>query len=297
VELRPPTAEDAPSVLEVVLARDVLDVGEPDYTLEDLDEEWAAGDFDLARDAVVADEAGRVVGYAAMRPGEAHAYVHPDAEGRGIGSALLDWTERRAAERGHDRFRQDVGARNARAAALLRARGYERVRSYWRMVVDSDAVAAEAPPVPSGMTARALDPLADAEPLYAINERAFAAVASYRGEPLERFREQHLGAKTLDPDLSVVVEADGRAVGFALCRRWADEGRGYVDLLAVDPDAAGRGLGSWLLAAVFARCRAAGLRQAMLGVAGDNPRAMALYERAGMRIHFQVDSYERAPEG
>ncbi len=297
VELRPPTAEDAPSVLGVVVARDVLDVGEPDYTLDDLREEWAAGDFDQARDAVVADEAGRIVGYAAMRPGEAHAYVHPEAEGRGIGAALLDWTERRAAERGHDRFRQDVGARNERAAALLRARGYGQVRSYWRMIVDCATVAAEAPPPPPGMTARELDPRADAEALYAINERAFASVASHRGEPLERFREKHLGAKTLDPGLSVVVEADGRPVGFALCRRWEDEGRGYVDLLAVDPDAAGRGLGSWLLAAVFARCRAAGLRQAMLGVAGDNPRAMALYERAGMRVQFRIDSYERAPEG
>ncbi len=297
MDLRPPTAEDAPSVLDVIVARDVLDVGEPDYTLGDLHDEWAAPDFDPAVDAVVAELDGRVAGYAAMRPGEAHAYVHPDAEGRGLGSALLDWTERRAAERGHDRFRQSIGADNARAALLLRARGYERIRSYWRMVVDSGETAAAAPEPPAGITARELRPESDAEALYAINERAFSALADYRSEPLERFRSEHLGAATLDPGLSVVAEADGRPVGFALCRRWADDGRGYIDLLAVDPDAAGRGLGSWLLTAVFARCRAAGLRQTMLGVASDNPRAAKLYERAGMREHYRYDSYERAPEG
>src|SRR3712207_8038982 len=71
---------------------------------------------------------------------------------------------------------------------------------------------------------------------------------------------------------------------------------GYIDLLAVDPAMAGRGIGSWLLAAVFARCRRAGLRQAMLGVASDNPRAAELYERAGMRVHYRLRSEEHTSE-
>ena len=40
-----------------------------------------------------------------------------------------------------------------------------------------------------------------------------------------------------------------------------------------------------------------GLRQATLGVASDNPRAAQLYERAGMRVQFRVDSYERDVAG
>jgi ribosomal protein S18 acetylase RimI-like enzyme len=44
---------------------------------------------------------------------------------------------------------------------------------------------------------------------------------------------------------------------------------------------------------VFARCAQAGLRQAMLGVASDNPRAAQLYERVGMRVHYRLDAYER----
>ncbi len=297
MRLRPPTREDAERVTEIVIARDVADFGEPDYSLEDLLDEWGAEGFDLAVDAaVVEDGDGRLIGYAAMRPGEVIAAVDPAEEGRGAGSLLLEWSERRAAARGHDRHRQDVGDRNASGAALLRAAGYEQVRSDWRMLIDLETAPDAAPPPPAGIHGRALDPDADGRALYEINARAFASVSSYRDEPFERFQEEHLRAATLDPGLSVVAERDGAPVGFALCRRWADEGRGYIDLLAVDPAAAGGGLGSWLLLAVFARCKEAGLRQTMLGVASDNPRAAGLYERAGMRQHFRIDAYERDVE-
>jgi ribosomal protein S18 acetylase RimI-like enzyme len=170
---------------------------------------------------------------------------------------------------------------------LLRARGYEQVRSYWRMVVDLDRTAAEAPEPPAGVAPRPLEPEPDAEALHAINERAFSALADYRSEPLERFAEEHLGAKTLDPGLSVVVEADGQPVGFALCRRWADEGRGYIDLLAVDPDAAGRGLGSWLLAA-SSPAAAPPVCARRCSASPATTRAPWRSTRAPDAIHFQV---------
>ena len=57
-----------------------------------------------------------------------------DPSCRGSGRALLDWCEARARERGLRRYEQAIGERRrAPRAALLRCRGYERVRSYWRM--------------------------------------------------------------------------------------------------------------------------------------------------------------------
>ena len=50
-----------------MIAGDIADIGEPDYTLEDLHDEWGARDFDLARDAVVVEERRRIVGYATFR--------------------------------------------------------------------------------------------------------------------------------------------------------------------------------------------------------------------------------------
>jgi len=44
----------------------------------------------------------------------------------------------------------------------------------------------------------------------------------------------------------------------------------------------------------IAQCAAAGLREAQLGVASDNPRALGLSERCGMTARFSADTYERA---
>jgi hypothetical protein len=47
------------------------------------------------------------------------------------------------------------------------------------------------------------------------------------------------------------------------------------------------------LRSAFAAFAAAGLGEAQLGVASDNPRAMTLYEQVGMTIRFCIDTYER----
>src|SRR4051812_42279778 len=95
--LRPPTRDDAEAILAVIVARDVADIGRPDYTLDDVLDEWDADGFDLATDAAVTED---LTGYAMLRPDQAMVSVHPDAEGRGIGAALLAFVERRAEERG-----------------------------------------------------------------------------------------------------------------------------------------------------------------------------------------------------
>ena len=80
--------------------------------------------------------------------------------------------------------------------------------------------------------------------------------------------------------------------GFTLCRQ-QPEGSGYVDLLAVDPSERGRGLGTSLLLTAFECFARAGLREAWLDVASDNPRGLRLYDRAGMSERLRVDVYEK----
>ena len=124
---RAPTLEDAPAALALITARDIADFGAPDYTLEDLREEWQGAELDLAADTVVvedAEDSGRLVGYAIVRRAESLVVVAPDREGRGLGRGLLAWAERREAERGRDRHRQRIAAGNDRARELLQAAGY-----------------------------------------------------------------------------------------------------------------------------------------------------------------------------
>jgi ribosomal protein S18 acetylase RimI-like enzyme len=73
--------------------------------------------------------------------------------------------------------------------------------------------------------------------------------------------------------------------GFVLClgpgRNPYDASAPEVGLLAVAPEAQGRGLGERLLAAAVAELRAAGHERALLNVLADNAAAVRLYERSG----------------
>jgi mycothiol synthase len=295
MRLRAPALDDAPAVLAVLEARDVADLGVVDYTLGDLLDEWRAGDFDLAADAVAARSSeGRIVAYAVVQRPGTRVVVHPEHERQGIGTELLRWAEEREQALGRACHRQWIVAGNARAEALLRSSGYRTVRSYWRMSRALDGVAAPEPaPLPAGVMLRPLDVERDAVGVHALDQASFAANPDYEPESLEEFRREHLQAHNLDPALSCVAEHSGRLAGVLLARRWAEESVGFIDILAVHPDRQRRGLGTALLTRSFSRFAQAGLGEAQLGVASDNPRALALYERAGMTPRFRADVYER----
>jgi mycothiol synthase len=291
MRIRPPTRDDVSAVLAVLVARDLADLGRSEYSLGDLQDEWRAPDFDLSADARVVEADRRIVAYATVQRHGSLAVVAPDHEGRGAGALLLKWVERRERDRGADRHRQWTAASNTRARELLSAAGYRPVRSYARMVRKLDHLpAAEAPP--PGVRLRPVYVERDAAALYALDASSFASSPDYVPEPLEVFVAEHLHAHNFDSALSRVVEEDEQIVGFALVRR-SEERVGFIDILAVEPSHQRRGLGTLLLLSTFAAFAAAGLEEAQLGVASDNPRGLRLYERAGMTARYQFDVYER----
>ncbi len=292
MQLRAPRPSDAPAVLDVVAARDRADIGEPDYTLEDLHDEWGASEVDLAADTCVVQlDGGAIAAYAIVHPRGTRVAVAPEFEGRGIGTGLLRWVEARERERADRSHRQWIAHTNVRATALLLDAGYTHVRSYWRMSLEVGGV--REPNATPGLVLRSLDIDRDAVDVHAVDALSFAAIPDYEPMPLPVFRERHLYPHDLDPELSRIAERDATVIGFLLARRWAQEGIGYVDVLGVHPDHQRRGVGSALLRAAFARFAAAGLDRAELGVASDNPDARNLYERLGMWPRFQSDTYER----
>lgn len=97
MRLRAPEPRDAEEVFAVMAARDLADLGVADCTLEDVLAVWANPDIDLARDcAVVETPDGEIVGTALVDARCAVVYVHPDHEGRGIGTMLREFSEGRA---------------------------------------------------------------------------------------------------------------------------------------------------------------------------------------------------------
>jgi mycothiol synthase len=284
MRLRPATEADAQTVTDLVIAGDIAQIGEVDYSLGDLQDEWR--ELDLSRDtAIVEDDAGTPIGCAHFRGNDVLATVHPDREGEGAGTALLDWSDRRARERGATKLRQGVGDRGASSRALLEAHGYARVRSFWRM--DRNTVAGETADAACEVE------LSDAPALHAINELAFARDGSDEPQSEDVWTRREFHAHGIDHALSRVAEQHSKPVGFALARRWEND-TVYVPLLAVHPDAQGQGLGGRLLNAVFAAAADANQRQVRLNVASDNPNAVRLYERVGMKQAWRVDDYQKA---
>src|SRR5215469_16361995 len=108
MRFRAPVAHDAPAVLAVFVARDLVDLGVTDHRLEEPIDEWRSSDLDLDHNARIAvDEDRRIIAYAAVPrwPGSL-VVVDPGSEGRGIGSQLLVWTEGRERVVGRGLHRQ-----------------------------------------------------------------------------------------------------------------------------------------------------------------------------------------------
>ncbi len=82
-----------------------------------------------------------------------------------------------------------------------------------------------------------------------------------------------------NPGLSRVAEAAGRLVGVAMCGH--DGRRGWIYHLAVAPEYRGRNLGRRLLDDCVDGLRKAGLKRAIILVAGDNPAGHEFWLRNG----------------
>jgi ribosomal protein S18 acetylase RimI-like enzyme len=76
-----------------------------------------------------------------------------------------------------------------------------------------------------------------------------------------------------------VARAHDRIVGYSVCGRAGH--RGYVQRLAVDPSAQGRGVGARLLADGLRWLRRWGARDALVNTQEGNARSLRLYQRSG----------------
>ena len=91
---RPLTPEDAAAVHVLIAAEEVVDLGAADTTLEDVVSDWQRPSYDVTASTIGVLDGDRLVGYADLAgPDTAYTAVHPEHQGRGIGTALARWLQ------------------------------------------------------------------------------------------------------------------------------------------------------------------------------------------------------------
>jgi mycothiol synthase len=294
--LRAPRVDEAQAVTDLVVACDIHELGAPDFELDDLLTDWNMPGFDLELDAVVVEEDGRLIAYAAfIRNDYVDVYVHPEHRNRGLGSRLLDWSERRGRERtpvGEEiRLGQVITSTHEGARFLLERHGYAPVRTYWRMSMPLD----ERPPPPAwpeGVVVRTFDQERDTRAVYALIQDAFGDNERHTAESFEEWQAFMIDREAFEPGLWFIAESKGEIVGCVLCPNYEDEG--WIRQLAVAREWRRRGLGTALLRQAMSEFSRRGRKELGLVVDSWNRTgAKELYERAGMTVAREHVRYEK----
>lgn len=277
---RPLTHDHAEAVTAVVAAEEVVDLGEPEITVEDVLSDWLRPSYDITTstigvldgDLLVAygDHSGPDIGYTAVMP----AY-----QGRGIGTAIARWLQDRARAAGSPRIGTQVALGSA-ADRLLADLGYEVRWTAWDLELPADREIS-ARPLPDGFVLRdAEEP--DRVAAWTLVEDCFLEWADRERMSLADFGARVWDRGGFEPwNLRLLVSPDGEVVG-ATHVFLAGDG-GYVARIAVRPDHRGRGLAPAMLVDAFARAREHGAVRCYLST-DTRAGARGLYERVGMEV-------------
>ena len=278
---RVPTLEDARSVLELVAAHELAVQGEAEVAFEDILSDWQRPSFDLTNDSILVFDGQRMTAEAEVFKGRrAEVMVHPDAWGRGIGTWLLGWTERRARAAGGTLVGQTVPDTLVTAIDLFGRHGYHAMWTSWVLEIALEA-APHQPELPPGFTLRPFVPGRDDHPVYEVVERAFSEWPDRAATSFEDWHASTVGRQGFDPALLFVVDHQDEPVGVGFC---IDAGAdGWVQSLAVAREHRGEGLARGLLQRAFVEFHNRGRSRVQLST-DSRTGSLGLYEHVGMHV-------------
>ncbi len=298
--VRTPAPRDAGAIADVVQALDIADFGEPNFTEQDLLDDWLRPRFDLQHDAwVLNGPTGRVIGYGYVweavvgREIEADAYVLPEYSGRGLGGQLLGLVEARAHEicagRGMSLgvFASSV---NDDKRNLLERRGFSPTRSVLRMRIDLSQASVE-PIEPVGVFIRPFVP-EDEAAVRAVWRDAFGNHGRFSSPRMEEWLQSRFDHPAFDPTLwRVAVDGDDVVAAILVF----DVGQtGYTSTVGVRASHRGRRIGPALLREAFGALQARGQMRVIVSLdLTPDAALLAVYESAGMRVHERHDLFTK----
>ncbi len=279
---RPLSLGDVQAVTDVMAACELHVLGEVLIERGDIEADWRRPSTDVEHRGVAVLHGEAVVGYAEVTlDNKSEGFVHPEHEGRGIGRALLDWSQQVGRAHGLTRVGQSVPDANHAARALFVAAGYTERYTSWILSLPPDRPVPEVQ-LPEGYALRDLQPGRDERVAYQVVEDAFGEWEGWVRRPFEDWAAAVLDQPGFEPwQVRLATDPAGRVVG--ACHLLLSEDTGWVHQVAVEPGSRGRGLARAMLGDAFGNARARGRR---LGELSTDSRtgALDLYRHVGMEV-------------
>jgi GNAT superfamily N-acetyltransferase len=281
---RPMTLADVDIVTELVAACELHHDGVVEIDREDIEVDWARPAYDLATESIGVFDGDRLVAEAELFKGKrAEINVHPDALGRGIGIALLGWTEDLAARQGSTRVSQTTTNANTAAADILEAHGYGYGHTSWILEIEHDA-RPDDPSLPAGIGFRDYEPERDAHEAYRVIEDAFNEWPNRDPATFEDWAALTIERPSFAPWQMILAtdEHTGDIVGVSFMLDYEAEG-GWVQQVATRASHRHRGIARAMLLRAFQVFWDQGER--VVGLNTDSRTgALGMYEKVGMHV-------------
>lgn len=317
--VRPPQMSDLEDVLEMLEISDLTTIGKIEITASNLQTDWTKPNIDPERNFLLIKtrngraQNGRVVGYGELW--DTHkpliqtwlwSRVHPEFEGQGIGSYLLNWGEtlsRQSMVKAPEgaRVTMDTGINSTYRPGidLLKEYGMTPKRHFYTMMMELDENIGR-PVLPDNIVIR---PMRDTEELPAVvmamddgfKDHWGYVEGSYESE-LAHWQHYINADPSYDRELWFLAMDGDEIVGVSLCRPdfGADPNMGWVNELCIRPPWRRQGIALALLKHSFGELYRRGKNKVGLGVDADSlTGATRLYEKAGMHAARRFDVFEK----
>jgi mycothiol synthase len=284
---RPATTDDAHAIYELIAATEQEWHGRaevvPDAVAADLRRPLVR----LELDTLVAEAPnGELAGWAWVHGGRrAQVDVHPAYRELGLGTRLIRWAERRAAELGSEWLAQTVDDVDKAGTELLRSRGYDVLATNWLL---ERPIATEPAGPPTGITVSGYDSARDHE-AYELFEDAFAPFQQRR-KAFDEWAELTIARPSFLPEVSTLAYDGAELVGAVIALDLPDSGEGYVEQLAVRADRRNRGVARAMLDRTCTEFAPLGCETCILWT-HSGTGALGMYERLGMRVRRSTTVY------
>ncbi len=285
-------------MIELMNAASRAAFGTADTTEAELRRWLTSPDVEPERDIRLAEQDGRIVGYADVDPTGTEPVrnwcdicVHPSVEVETVAAVLVGWAEERSREGFLRVWAPSVAADLKRSYERL---GFDLVRHSYRMQIDLGAEP-DAPAWPEGIEVRTFSE-GDERAVYEAHQETFEDSWEHVREPYEEWAHWLIERDDFDPTLWFLAHGGNDLAGILLSVPMESEpDAGYVQILGVRRGWRRRGLGVALLQQAFRAFHRRGFARVTLGVdATSLTGANRLYESAGMRVVRQFDFYEKA---